>query len=268
MQSPQSVVDNPEPAFLNRLNIVGLPKRIHYFHTSMSSADLATTAPNLGVPCAAHDRLAVSFAGLEPIRASIPSGLDVEIEARHSLSLRLFSRRNRAQGAAGGEPPTGPQFYQRFYAARWRGTCARPTLCSSTAGGLCPAIGDLMMKRITFARTASQLIGCIDGGGSEESAEWSARAVQQTVGPRFSRSDTGRTKKADAAPAGRADRSLRLSLVQRISNVSFGGPATGWGLGDSPSIRRRGSQPPSTTATGRRQSPRFASPRRRRQPRE
>jgi hypothetical protein len=100
MRSPQSVVRTPEPAYLNRLNIAALPRRIHYFHTSMSSADLATAAPGFELPCAAHDRLAVSFAESGPVRAAIPPGLHVEVDHRHSLSLRLFLEGTASKGPA------------------------------------------------------------------------------------------------------------------------------------------------------------------------
>jgi hypothetical protein len=90
VRARQTIERIPDLALLNRLNVVELPKRIHYFHTSMSAADLAVTAPGLGIPCAAHDRLLVSFADLGTMRGTIPAGLDLEVEERHELSLRLF----------------------------------------------------------------------------------------------------------------------------------------------------------------------------------
>jgi hypothetical protein len=113
-------VRTPEPAYLNRLNILGLPKRIHYFHTSMSSIDLAAAAAGFAVPCAAHDRLAVSFAELEPMRDAVPSGLEVEVEARHSLSLRLF-----LEGAARKGPVVNRQQAHNYLSAILRGAVER-----------------------------------------------------------------------------------------------------------------------------------------------
>src|SRR6185312_3132297 len=52
--------------------------------------DLAVEAPRLGVPCAAHDRLLGAFSDLDATRSAIPAGLELELEKRHTLSLRRF----------------------------------------------------------------------------------------------------------------------------------------------------------------------------------
>lgn len=98
VRARQTIQRTPDRALLNRLDVVELPKRIHYFHTSMSAADLAVTAPGLSVPCAAHDRLLVSFADLASVRSAIPAGLELEVEKRHALSLRLFLDGTARQG--------------------------------------------------------------------------------------------------------------------------------------------------------------------------
>ncbi len=98
VRARQSIQRTGDLALLNRLNVVELPKRIHYFSTSMSAADLAVVAPGLGVPCAAHDRLLVSFADLAALRAAIPLEVELEVESRHALSLGLFLRGTAKKG--------------------------------------------------------------------------------------------------------------------------------------------------------------------------
>jgi hypothetical protein len=98
VRARQSIQRTGDLALLNRLNVVELPKRINYFSTSMSAADLAVTAPGLGVPCAAHDRLLVSFADLAALRASIPPAVELEVEPRYALSLGLFLKGTARKG--------------------------------------------------------------------------------------------------------------------------------------------------------------------------
>lgn len=107
-------------AIFNRLDVLELPNDINYFHTSMSATDLAVVAPGLGLPCAAHDRLLVSFADLDAVRASVPSGLQLEIEKRHSLSLDLFLSGNARSG-----PSASRQVAHNHLSAIMRGAVER-----------------------------------------------------------------------------------------------------------------------------------------------
>lgn len=99
VQARQTLLPAPSDALFNRLNVIELPERIRYLHTSMSSANLAAAAPGLGIPCAAHDRLLVTFADLDSLRAAVPEGMQLELEFRHETSLDEFLR---------GHAPSGP----------------------------------------------------------------------------------------------------------------------------------------------------------------
>jgi hypothetical protein len=120
VQARQRIQRRPSEALLNRLNIVELPERIHYFHTSMSATDLAIAAPGLALPCAAHDRLLVSFADLAAIQAAVPEGMTLELEHRHSLDLGLF-----LDGSARRGPAVTRQQAHNYLSAILRGAVER-----------------------------------------------------------------------------------------------------------------------------------------------
>jgi hypothetical protein len=88
VRGAQSVQRTPAVALLNRLNILSVPTTVRYFYTSLSAAHLSEIQPSVTVPCAAHDRLLVSFADLDTVRAAVPA--DVEVEERFALPLRSF----------------------------------------------------------------------------------------------------------------------------------------------------------------------------------
>jgi len=98
VQARQTLLRAPSEALFNRLNVLDLPERIRYFHTSMSGSDLAAAAPSLSIPCAAHDRLLVSFADLDSLRTAVPEGMDLELEFRHETSLDEFLRGHASSG--------------------------------------------------------------------------------------------------------------------------------------------------------------------------
>jgi hypothetical protein len=120
VRARHSIQRSPSEALLNRLNVLRLPSSIRYFHASMSAADLAVVAPGLALPCAAHDRLLVSFADLAAMRAAVPTGLQLELEERHSLSLRLF-----LDGRARKGPSVTRQQAHNYLAAILRGAVER-----------------------------------------------------------------------------------------------------------------------------------------------
>ena len=93
----EQVLPRAEPGLLNWLAIQGLPRNIHYYLTSMSASALATSRARIGVPCVAHDRLAISFAEVDAMLAAVPE--DMEVEPRYTITLEEF-----LQGAS----ETGP----------------------------------------------------------------------------------------------------------------------------------------------------------------
>lgn len=88
VQGRQSIRRAPDHALLNRFDILQLPTRIHYFHTSLSAANLSKLQPGIAVPCAAHDRLLVSFSDLKTLQAAVPP--EVELEQRYTVPLTMF----------------------------------------------------------------------------------------------------------------------------------------------------------------------------------
>lgn len=97
VQARQTIRCTPDVAILNRVNITDLPEQIHYLHTSLSSANAAQLATRITVPNAAHDRLLITFADIDTVRAAVPS--EVFVEERHTLTLNEFTS---------GEPKRGP----------------------------------------------------------------------------------------------------------------------------------------------------------------
>lgn len=98
VRARQIVQRTESEALFNRLNVTELPDQIRYFHTSMSSADLSVTAPGLLLPCAAQDRLLISFADLAAMRAAVHPGMTLEMEERFSLPLERFLAGNSKNG--------------------------------------------------------------------------------------------------------------------------------------------------------------------------
>lgn len=98
VRGQQSLQRTPSEALFNRLSVLELPESIRYFSTSMSGKDLSAATPHLGLPCAAHDRLLVSFADLASLRSAVPQGMTIELDDRHELSLDDFLRGNARVG--------------------------------------------------------------------------------------------------------------------------------------------------------------------------
>lgn len=88
----QQIRQQPEPALLNWLPISHLPEHIHYFHTSLSAKDLQAMRGLIDIPCVPRDRLLLSFAELDAVRAAVPA--EVEVEERYMLPLADFLRGN------------------------------------------------------------------------------------------------------------------------------------------------------------------------------
>jgi hypothetical protein len=98
----ERILPRPESGLLNWLTIRSLPLNIHYYLTSMSAGDLAEARSRIRQPCAAHDRLLITFAGIDSMPAALPN--DIEVEPRHTLTLEEF---------LSGEPERGPSVDRR-----------------------------------------------------------------------------------------------------------------------------------------------------------
>ena len=98
VRARQTIQRSESEAIFNRLNVIELPDQVHYLHTSMSSSGLSVAAPRFPLPCAAHDRLLVTFADLAVMRAAVPSGMTLELEERHTVPLERFLAGNSKSG--------------------------------------------------------------------------------------------------------------------------------------------------------------------------
>lgn len=88
----QQIKHEAENALLNWLPILQLPEHIHYFHMSLSAKDLQAMRGLIGVPCAPRDRLLLTFADIDAVRAAVPP--EVEVEHRYTIPLADFLRGN------------------------------------------------------------------------------------------------------------------------------------------------------------------------------
>lgn len=92
----EQVLSRSESGLLNWLAIQSLPRNIHYYLTSMSASALATSRSRIGVPCVAHDRLAISFAGVDAMAGAVPD--DIEVEPRYTVTLEEFLQGTSKRG--------------------------------------------------------------------------------------------------------------------------------------------------------------------------
>lgn len=88
----QRISHQPDQAFLNWLPVLRLPENIHYFHASVSAADLKAMRGEIDMPCVPRDRLLLSFADVEAARAAVPQ--EIELEHRYTVTLADFLRGN------------------------------------------------------------------------------------------------------------------------------------------------------------------------------
>lgn len=88
----QQINHQPDNAFLNWLPILRVPEHVHYFHTSASAKDLQAMCGLIDLPCISRDRLLLSFADIDAVRAAVPR--EIEVEHRYTVTLADFLRGN------------------------------------------------------------------------------------------------------------------------------------------------------------------------------